>query len=167
MTLKEICDSLTKAIFEHEYKRLKKAEIKFVKENHSLGGSSDGFRYQGMIFTNLEGKLICKGNFSSLNEQLITAVEMHIKHFHTINFDRIRVHQALALVLRDAKSQQDIRDTLPECAVDVLRMGLRMGKDCPRTRPEAYTLVDNPRSFKQYVELREKIEFYLASKMLY
>lgn len=163
MTLKEICDSLTKAIFEHEYNRLKDAEIKFVKENHSLGGSSDGFRYQGAIFTNLEPKLISKGNFSSLNPKMIPAVELHMKDFHTINFDRMRVHQALALLLRDAKSQQDIRDTLPECAVDVLRMG----KDCPRTRPEAYTLVDNPRSFKQYVELREKIEFYLASKMLY
>ena len=36
-----------------------------------------------------------------------------------------------------------------------------------RSRPEAYTLAENPRSYNQYMKLREKIDFYVASRLLY
>lgn len=163
MKLHELLKVIITKTFEHEEKRLRQREIQLVNENHQLGGSSDGFRHMGKIFTNLEQRLISKGRFTSVQPSMAHAVDLYLEDYNLIGYDKIRVNQAIMLVLKDTRATQDIRDALPECLVDVLPWG----KDCPRTRPEAYTLVDNPRSYNQYLQLREKIEFYLASKMLY
>jgi len=77
--------------------------------------------------------------------------------------DKERIRQALTLVLRDCRSFQDMRDALPNALKDFIPGSNRL----ERTRPEAYTLEDNPRAHAQYMKLREKIEFYIAARLLY
>lgn len=159
----EIMKGIIESLFEHEERRLKARELQLVRENHHLGGSSDGFRHRGKLFTNLDPRLVSRARFTGPSPSLVQAVDLYFEDRNLINYDKIRINQALALVLQNVHSAQDIRDALPECLVDLLPLG----KDCSRTRSEAFTLADKPRSYNQYMQLREKIEFYLASKMLY
>lgn len=163
MTTATLINEIVKVIFEHEFRRLKQTEVRLIKENQELGGSGDGFRYQGAVYTNLQTNLISRGQFKPPMASMIPALAEFAEDSKTIVFDEYRTKQAMVLVLSGTKYRQDVRDALPECLVTFLPFL----KDCSRTRPEAYTLADKPRLYNQYFELRDKIEFYLASKMLY
>jgi hypothetical protein len=158
-----IIQEVNKILFEHEIKRLRNHELELVRENANLGGSSDGFRYNGKVFTQQETKLISRGKFTVPNVEMLPAVKLYLEDSNLIDYDKLRVNQAMTLVLKDTKSTQDVRDALPECLVQLLPSY----RQYQRTRPEAFTLSENPRSYNQYMNLREKIEFYVASKMLY
>jgi hypothetical protein len=56
-----------------------------------------------------------------------------------------------------------MRDALPNALKEFIPGAQRL----ERTRPEAFTLQDNPRAYSQYMKLREKIEFYIATRLLY
>jgi hypothetical protein len=40
-------------------------------------------------------------------------------------------------------------------------------KPIARSRPEGFTIMDDTRKYKQYQMLREKIEFYTVTRLLY
>jgi hypothetical protein len=111
----------------------------------------------------LTGAARSRGNYSRLDPSLCDEMDAIVKERETVIRDKDRVKQALSMVLRDCYSRQDMRDALPNglAAIIPACQGLE------RQRPEAFTLADNERSYKQYMNLREKIEFYVASRLLY
>lgn len=160
-----IVDHLTKAIFSSEVARLTKREMELVRENARLPKSApDGFFYRGQLYSDLDPKLRAKGTRGNLHPSLHPQMDAHLKDKGVVDFDRQRVKQALAIILRDCKTHQDFRDALPNSLKDF--MGREVGS-LPRTRPEAYTVQENPRAYRQYMQLREKLEFYNVAKLLY
>lgn len=87
----------------------------------------------------------------------------HTKDKKEVEFDRLRVKQALALLLKDVRTAQDLRDALPNQLAEMIDQI----KGMERSRPEGFTLMTDPRKIKQYQKLREKIEFYTAARLLY
>ena len=162
--INEIIRALTDALFSAETKRLRKREFDLVAENRSLSSQHyDGFFFQGQFYTDLDRSLAAKGIKTSLHPSLVPSMERHIKDKKEVEFDRLRVKQALALLLKDVQTAQDLRDALPNQLADMIDQI----KDMERIRPEGFTLMTDSRKIKQYQKLREKIEFYTAARLLY
>ena len=159
-----IIKALTSALFMAETKRLKKRELELVAENRSLSSEHyDGFFYQGQFYTDLDRSIAAKGTKSSLHPSLVPSMEAHAKDKAEVEFDRLRVKQALALLLKDVRTAQDLRDALPNQLAEMIDQI----KGMERSRPEGFTLMADSRKIKQYQKLREKIEFYTAARLLY
>ena len=160
----EIIKALTGALFMAETKRLKKRELELVAENRSLSsGHYDGFFYQGRFYTDLDRSIASKGIKASLHPSLVPSMEAHAKDKEEVRFDRLRVKQALTLLLKDVRTAQDLRDALPNQLAEMIDQI----KGMERSRPEGFTLMTDQRKIKQYQKLREKIEFYTAARLLY
>ena len=162
--INEIIRALTDALFSAETKRLRKREFDLVAENRSLSSQHyDGFFFQGQFYTDLDKSLASKGIKASLHPSLVPSMERHIKDKKEVEFDRLRVKQALALLLKDVRTAQDLRDALPNQLAETIDQIRGM----ERSRPEGFTLMTDQRKIKQYQKLREKIEFYTAARLLY
>ena len=162
--INEIIRALTDALFSAETKRLRKKEFDLVAENRSLSSQHyDGFFFQGQFYTDLDRSLASKGIKASLHPSLVPSMERHIKDKKEVEFDRLRVKQALALLLKDVQTAQDLRDALPNQLAEMIDQI----KGMERSRPEGFTLMTDQRKIKQYQKLREKIEFYTAARLLY
>lgn len=150
-------------LFEREEAHLAARARALLPKHAALGGSKDGFRHMGFITTELTGSYKTRGTYDRLHPSLAPEMDAIMAAGKTIETDRAWIKQALAILLEDAHSPQDIRDALPNCMQGVIPecTGLQ------RTRPEAYTIADNPRAFSQYMRLRDKIEFYVAARLLY
>lgn len=154
---------LLNTLFEREEAFLTKRYNALIVQNVALGGSTDGFRHMGVIYSQLTGPGRQRGSYGTLHRSLIPEVGTFLDDRKAIDNDKDRVKMALSLVLRDCQTFQDIRDALPNGVVDLI-------PECRglvRTREQAFTLADNPRSYTQYMAIREKIEFYVASRLLY
>lgn len=162
--INEIIKALTSALFMAEIKRLKKRELELVAENRSLSSEHyDGFFYQGKFYTDLDRSIAAKGIKASLHPSLVSSMEAHAKDKAEVEFDRLRVKQALSLLLKDVRTAQDLRDALPNQLAEMIDQI----KGMERSRPEGFTLMTDSRKIKQYQKLREKIEFYTAARLLY
>ncbi|RRY03842.1 hypothetical protein [Brucella anthropi] len=155
--------SIVGLLFEKEEQQLVRRELEMVSKNAALGGSPDGFRHLGMIYSHLSGRARTMGQYKSLHPSLVPEMGTISTERKVLDADRAKTTQALSLVLKDAKSFQDMRDALPNCLKDIVPE-LR---DYERTRPEAFTLADNPRSYNQYNKLKDKIDYYAAARLLY
>lgn len=157
-------DKIVRAIFEKEDKRTEQYELQMVKRNREAQGKhSDGFFYAGNFHSDLELSLRAKGIKTTLHPNLMGDMDLHYQQKREVDFDKVRVKQALALLLNDCRCLQDIRDALPNSLATVVEGTSSL----ERTRPEGYTLENSERGKRQYQKLRDKIEFYMAMKLLY
>ncbi|RWB40487.1 MAG: hypothetical protein EOQ44_25455 [Mesorhizobium sp.] len=159
----ETVTALLTLLFEREEAQLSKRELKLIGRNVGLGGSADGFRHMGEIYSELTGPGRKRGKYTVLHRELVPEMDDILAERKIVNYERDRIRQAFTLALRDCRSWQDMRDALPNCVKDLIPECRHL----PRTREEAFTLADNPRSYTQYMQLREKIEFYVAARLLY
>ena len=155
--------AILKAVFEKEEAQLTKREHALIAKNAELSGPSDGFRHMGIIYTLLTGTARRMGSYGSLDRSLLPTMETLLAERQTIEGDKDRIRQALAMVLKDCRSHQDMRDALPNAVKDLILEC----RSLERARGEGFTLADNPRSYTQYMKLREKIEFYVSTRLLY
>ena len=154
-------------LFAAENRRLTRREQEFICENARLGGSKDGFLYHGQFFSGLDAKIRSKGEKGSLHPSLSDEVEAHIRDRKNVQFERALVKQTLVILLQNCRTGQDVYDALPNALHEALFVLVPEYRGLSRTRPEAWTIEDNERAKRQYAKLREKIEFYSVSKLLY
>jgi hypothetical protein len=154
---------LLKALFEREEIFLRKREVSMIDKYVTGGGKPDGFRHLGIIYSLLQAGDKARGTYGCLPVEMIPEMDQILAEQAILAADKERIRQALTLVLRDCKTFQDMRDVLP----NALREYIPGAQKLDRTRPEAFTLRENPRAYSQYMKLREKIEFYVATRLLY
>ncbi|TJX44051.1 MAG: hypothetical protein E5W21_23180, partial [Mesorhizobium sp.] len=140
--------TLLKLLFEREEAQLAKRELGMVSRNTALGGSTDGFRHMGEIYSELTGASRQRGKYGLLHPSLVGEMDAILAERKTVNYDKDRIRQAFTLVLRDCRTWQDMRDALPNCVKDLIPECRHLA----RTREEAFTLADNPRSYTQYMQ---------------
>lgn len=154
-----IIDGLIAHLFRKEDQRLSKTDEDIVSRNEKASGSSGGFYYMGQSYgTSLKGL-----GYIGLHETLMGEMEAHALDRKAVLWDKQRIRQALLIALKDARTLQDVRDSLPNGIAEFIDQI----KEMPRTRPEGFLLESNPRQKAQYFKLREKMEFYLAVRLLY
>jgi hypothetical protein len=156
-------NAIMKFLFDREEAHLARRETDIITHHAMLGGSRDGFRHMGRIYSPITGAGRPRGVYDRLHPSLVPEMGSITTARKILELDRSRIQQALFLVLKDARTNQDMRDALPNCLRDLIPAC----KGLERTREEAYTLRDNPRAYSQYMMLRDKIEFYVAARLLY
>jgi hypothetical protein len=154
---------LLKALFEREEVFLQKRQRSMIDLYAQKGGKPDGFRHMGIIYSLLQAGDKARGTYGCLPVEMIPEMDQILAEQATLALDKDRIRQALTLVLRSCHTFQDMRDALPNALKEFIPGAQRL----ERTRPEAFTLQDNPRAYSQYMKLREKIEFYIATRLLY
>lgn len=155
--------AILRFLFDREEAHLAAREEEIIRRHGAEGGSKDGFRHMGMVYTRLTGQYRSRGTYDRLHPSLAPQMGAILTDRKILTADKDRIKQALALVLRDTRTFQDMRDALPNS----LHTLVPECKGLERTREEAYTLRDNPRAYSQYMQLRDKIEFYVAARLLY
>lgn len=161
--LHNLITHLLKALFEKEGKFLAKRQLDMVSRNTALGGTPDGFKHLGAIYSHLEGHARSRGKFELIHKSLSAEMDSLLSEVKSLAFEKDRSSQALALVLRDCRDWQEVRDALPNS----LRIYVPECVHMERTKEEAFTLLDNPRAYEQYMRLRDKLNFYAAAQLLY
>lgn len=79
-----------------------------------------------------------------------------------IEHDKKHISQMLVQLLEPARSLQEVRDTLPECVVEILPQL----KSFARLREAGFTL-KHPRNKEQLPRIVDRIGFYLGLKFMY
>lgn len=162
-----LVNDLVEQIFIGEKKRLSRVEIALIDENHRLGGPADWFQYQNKVIHKPETKCVIKGQVNRLHASLYPAMGEHSKDLNQVELDKNWVRQALVLLLRDCTSLQDLVDALPNSLHATLAAVRPGAKHLKRIREETWSIQDNPRALAQYNKLREKMEFYNITALVY
>lgn len=151
-------------LFLAENTRIDKEVTNLCQKNANLTGQPCfGFLYQAKRF-------IPAINMDALKKQR-NLPGLHIKlaedvmHFNSdsmrLERDKTQIKQLFFLLLRDCNNEQDVRNNLPECVINLTEL--------KHTYPRMYdgTLRLLPSIRKDYENLLPKIEMYSASYLLY
>lgn len=152
-------DGIIARLFSIESARLTTEEETIIQINQDLTGCI-GFMFQGIkygasdLLVRYQGKL-------GLDPSLIPRMTIYAADRSRVLLDMKVAKMALEMVVVGCKTTQDLRDAMPEEVVHYVN-GLGMA----RTRPEAYTLQNNPVKMKRYQKMREVISIYSISGLL-
>lgn len=157
-----IIDHICKVLFTAERRRLQKVIDGFFRSNQEAYGERfDGFHYMGRYYrpAGLVGQLKRKILHFSLHPQM----DAHLKDEATIDEHEQQIRQTLFKLLDPCRSEQDIRDALPNCLTDTLGSSAKL----PRVQEEAFTIRGDERAMRQYEKCLPTIELYSAARLLY
>lgn len=145
-----------------EVRRLNVWKDKLIEKNKQYFPGTVGFIWDGQRYTqsNVMGQL---PRFPSLHPDLWNEANLLTKDLKLLSQEQAFVRQALVTVLADCRSEQDIRDALPDCIAEIIEP-LR---SLPRTREEAFTLKDKPRQLKQWLKTRPNIDVYASARLIF
>lgn len=164
LNVSDIIVELVNKLFEHECRRLNKISDTIVQKNREISDDHpDAFYYGGIYFSDHYTTIRRGVAIGKLDPSLIPEVTEYLEEEKRIRFDQQMVRQALALTLTGIETIQDLRDALPNQLAEMLEAT----KHLNRTRPEAFMIQDDPRKMKQYQKLREKVEYYSATRLIY
>lgn len=158
----KIIDHIVDVLFTAEHRRLTAFIDDLCRENQEAHGESlDGFHYLGRFYRRqgLNGQLKRK----VLHFSLFPKMDAHLEDEAAIKSDELLIRQTLFQLLDPCRSEQEIRDALPNCLTDTLGESARL----PRMSEAAFTIRDNPRAVKQYERVLPKLELYSAARLLY
>lgn len=134
-----------------------------ISSNGSKGGHALGFTYAGKYFVSGEVTVHERALMRSLHKDLWGEMQDFWKAHNALDKEVQRLRQGLCVLLHPCKTAQDVRDTLPDI---VCRLDSALSKQ-DRTRPEAFTLKNNPIQLHEYAQTRELMDFFLTSRMIY
>jgi hypothetical protein len=165
-TTHEMSLEIIENIFRAEHRRLATWINGLCRRNREAYGDPDlkAFIYSGKVYKHSEDTTPdneCKRR--GLHSSLIGEMASYDMDKSVLGRDGSFISQALFTVLDDCRDVQEVRDALPNCLSDKLQsiQGLS------RTRPEAFTILDNPRALRQYQKILPRIELDAATSLIY
>jgi len=81
-----------------------------------------------------------------------------------VDLEKQLIKQSLSHLLIPCRSEQDIRDALPDCLSALMPRSIQA---LPRTNEEAWTIRNDERALRQYRKALPRIEFYSAARLIY
>lgn len=167
--IKDVASLLVRAVMQTELERNRHAQLDLISENETLGGTPAGFRHGGQMLSRLDLKKINPKTLrkdyphGSLHPSLVPRANKLLTDLQRIDSDRDRLEQGLTVALKPCMTWQEIRDALPNAVTEYIEQIATL----PRTRPEGWTVADNPMASRQFAKICEKIHYYLAARLLY
>ncbi len=161
----EISDKLITALFEAEERRLAKRVEDIDQMNRETKGTKTyGFWHKGEFYapSNSPYRSSQRGK-EALAFALHRQGDAMIKDAQTVTNDKKMIEQIIYLLIRTCSTIQDIRDALPESLV---MLSDELSK-LPRLNQEGYTLIGDERAMGQFEKIRDKIDFYTATRLIY
>lgn len=156
---------LVDELFKPEHRRLEKEIERLDKANREMKGLERwGFMHAGVVYVPKSSPYKQQGtSYPTLHFALCKQANAFIKDVQTVENDKQMIKQICHLLIHHCDNWQAIRDALPEALVE-LAPWLR---DFSRTRKEAYTIQHDERAMRQYLQMLDKIDFYVATRMIY
>ena len=154
---------LNQAMYTPEVRRIQGDIDKLHEENQRLHRDQfDGFMYKGEFYKPVDTPN-GKGKRPSLHINLWARMDEILADRAQVAKDMALIKQSLFAVMVPCKTDQDIRDALPEPIVAKLPdlSGIT------RIRQEAYTIADDERALRQYTKIRPKIDLYAMAALFY
>lgn len=149
-------------IFRAEYTQQQKEVDELIAKNKELLGpdTDDGFWYMDRWFagSNTRG-LTTQG----LHRDLDPTMQRLVHHMKRVQNDQQIISQVLAKLICTCTTKEEARNELPDTIID---LDQEYWADCPRTRPEALSIKDNPRDVRQYQKVLLKIRSYCALRFV-
>jgi hypothetical protein len=165
-----IIQHIIKTIFASEDRRLTSWIDRMCKRNqeaYRIESKGQMVPVQGFIFngafyrpSDITGPISGR---RALHGSLWSEMESLEKDKKLTDSDKGFIQQTLYALLDPCKTDQDIRDALPECLVSTLPQLNRY----ERTRSPAFTIEGNPRALRQYLKILPTIEDYAAARLIY
>ncbi|WP_290870386.1 hypothetical protein [Aquabacterium sp.] len=152
-------------LFVAEKRRLDKSIADLIRANNEIKGTqAAGFLYYGEYYT-AEGFAVVAGRTAkeNLHDSLNSKMEWHIKSAETVATDERLISQIIFRLLDPCQTLQEMRDTLPDCLVEVFPAL----KKLDRHNDVGITLRGDTRGSRQFDKLLPKIEFYAAARLIY
>lgn len=155
------------ALFSAEQRRLEAAMVRFHEQNKKLWQKQgDGFVYAGEAFIP-KGTPLGKRTKLPLHEDLWGEMSAHLKDRQTVENDGAEISQLLFKLLEPCgytgSLDQDIRNAIPECIIDVMPDKIRkLDRICPPQQ-----ILNHPRDWRFFERVLPKLEFYATARMLY
>lgn len=168
MSVHPIIAAISAKLFEAEERRLNGVIIELNRRNkraHEKSITVDGFLHQGRYYLprNVSVTVAGKGESKTpLHLSLYDDMERHLEDRRLVEEERKFISQVLYRLLRDCKTQQEIRDALPECLTNLAGL-----THLNRQQEPAWTLREDPRALRQYEEILPKMEVYCAARLIY
>lgn len=135
--------------------------VKGIIADHVALTQTDGFYFDGRVYTNVIGVPFATLQKQPIDPSLKPRMLVYIKQMREMDADEAKIGQGLAVLLRKATNDQDVRDALPEPLVKVLPHLSQY----ERQRPAAYGLTSKLHQV-QYDKTMDQIYFYLGSRLL-
>lgn len=159
-----LIEALAVRLFEPEYRRLGKEVERLDKLNQEIRGHrTQGFMLAGQYYFPPDCAYRPQAGQPSLDFSLSFHGQVFLKDKAHVEDDKQLIKQIIHLLIKDCDSIEDVRDALPESLIELSSV---LGM-IPRTRETAYTISHDPRMMRQYEQLLEKIDFYVATRMIY
>ena len=154
------------ALWEPEKRRLNRLLERINEQNKQIHKTTtDGFLYNGEYEVPKKGSTILpsRGRIPPLDSSLWSEMEdllcQRRESINNLHFCK----QTIFSLIKDCSTLQGIRDALP----DHLWMITGFKEQIPRTKPELWTVQNNPKLLEQYKLFEEKIAVFLAGRLMY
>ena len=157
---------LVKELFAAEIRRLDRMLDELGQSNDRLtdGQPSAGFMYRGDFYKRASYKNPTQhGERKPLVKQLWTGMEKYQAEKGKLMMDIYKINQMVFRLVKGCTTEQDIRDALPECLVNISPFLRQLS----RTNEEGWTLIGEERAIRQFKAVKPLMEFYSATSMLY
>ena len=162
MSVQKIIKEISKQIFYKDIDRLKKMKSNLIEENRKLGGEPHGFLFAGEFYTDFPQGVNRAGKREALQAELHETMQDYLFDIKKVQMDQLKVEQGLSMILIGCSNWQDVRDALPDSLAEMINET----KNLPRTRQEAFNIINNERAKRQFAKIRPLIDIYLMSRLM-
>lgn len=160
----DIIKGIRQALFEPEKRRLQGWIDQLAQKNKTASDLQDplGFWFEGRYF---RPSWLGQGKYRkpSLHISLHDEADALIADEKQVLEDNQFIAQTLFSMIEPCDTYRDIRDTLPECLVEIVTDLSSMS----RTREPAFTIKNNKRALRDYQQILPKIEIYCTTRLIY
>ena len=156
--INNLIGELTKA----EFTRLNDMITRIIDEHVKLT-QTDGFYFSGKVFTNISGVSYATLSKVPIHPSLKARATEYIHQCKELDQNSAKIRQGIAVLIRDAHSDQDLRDALPDALTSLVDNGRLT--NLPRTKEEGHTLTSKLHK-QQFERTMDKVYYYLGSRLL-
>lgn len=164
--LADVIHDLCDLLFEAETRRLDTTVKQLDQSNREIKGNSlHGFIHGGEIYrpSNAPVRATRTSDYPTLAFTLCNDAEAFVNDSKTLKADRKLIEQILFKLLYQCNDIQEVRDSLPECLVQLVPGLAKMPRKCT----EGFIIRHDPRAHRQYLAVLPKIEFYAMTRLIY
>lgn len=135
-----------------------------IERNHALGNPVEGFLFGGRFWSFYPKNAQRSLSKRVLHLTLQQEATLHMADVTAMEKDQRQLQQRLNQLLRDCQTVQDVRDALPEVAMQFLSSDVT---DLQRYKSPGWPFQNKPLMMADFARTTEILLFYAANRMLY
>lgn len=162
MEPREWAERIAEKLLEYDRGRLKETKDTLILNHAKMTGNHTGFLFGGKFHSNFPPEKHFTLHKMVLHPTLHDAAKRYMDSVHLADREQLQIKQGIYSLLQGCRFDHDVRDALPE-AISAMFPELMVN---PRTRPEAYPILDNPLKMHSWKMVSDVIFTRFASELI-